>query len=166
MAAPLLARFALDAQASFASAAAAVPPSMQNEAPHGLNSAAWLVVHAASTHQLWIASYVGGKDVDRWFDPFRDDPPHVADYSAAMSALDRVLEESRAVLSLLTDADIPRAGAMREESRFAGWTVGQLIARTVAHLYVHAADLNTLAMLGGAEDGGLPGWMPNTRFAP
>jgi hypothetical protein len=163
---PLLARLALDAQESILAAAAAVPSHFHDRSPAELNSAAWIVTHAAESHQVWICEYVGGLGRDAWFDAFRKDPKQVPPFAVAHDALRRVIEQSTAVLAALTQSDLAGPGQMLETSRWAGWTAGQLIARTVAHFYVHAADLATLTNLAGGKDLGLPGAMIHVRSAP
>lgn len=166
MSAPLLARFALDAQESFMAAAGGVPPVFRDEAPPGLMAGAWLVTHAAASHQLWIGSYIGGRPRDPWYDAFRDDLEHFSGFADSVASLGRVIQESTEVLVALSESSLTAPGRALPTSRFSGWTVGQLIARAIAHMYAHAADLNTLAVIAGAEDIGLPGFMPNVRLAP
>ncbi len=165
MAPPLLARFALDAQESFLDAAEAVPPEFHERAPAGLNPGSWIVTHAAAPHQLWIGAYVGGFDRDPWFDAWQHDRTQWPSFAEGTDALRRVFEQATGILNALADADLRSPGKMLETSRFSGWTVGQLIARAIAHLYSHAADLGTLAALAGG-DVGIPGFMPHTRMAP
>jgi DinB superfamily len=164
--APLLARFALDAQESFMTAVTVVPSGFQELAPAGLSSGAWTVTHAAEAHQVWIGEYAGGFARDAWFDAFRQDPNHAPAFQDAIGALGHVMEQTTAVLNKLTESDLTRAGKMLETSRFSGWTVGQLLARAIAHLYLHAVDLTTLSALNGGDDSGLPGFMNHVRIAP
>ena len=163
---PILARFVLDAQAALLSAVEHVPPEFREAAPVGLSSAAWTVTHSVEAHQVWIGEYVGGRDRDRWFDAFRQDPTDTPAWHVAVEALERVMTESTAVLLTLGEPDLTRTGAMLPTSRFAGWTVSQLAARAISHLYIHAAELNTLTVLGGGDDLGLPGPLNNVRLAP
>jgi hypothetical protein len=50
MAAPLLARLALEAQDAFVAASKAVPSPFHERTPAGLSPAAWTITHVAEAH--------------------------------------------------------------------------------------------------------------------
>ncbi len=166
MVTPLVSRLALDAQEAFVAAVDLVPPQFREQAPVGLNPASWVITHAAGAHQVWIGAYVGDQARDPWFDSIRLDQPSLPRFADAREALRRVTAQTTAVLTTLTESDLSRLGSMADTSFLVGWTVGQLLARSVAHLYVHAADLNVLVVLGGGDDLGLPRAMSHTRISP
>ena len=166
MVAVLLSRLALDAQDAVLGAARAVPRQYRDDAPARLNSAAWIVTHMAEAHQIFVGAYVGGRDRDAWYDDFRWGEWLAPAFDAAFISLERTLLETTEVLNALTEPDLLRPVKALPTSRFAGLAAGQMIARAIAHLYVHAADLNTLIVLGGGDDLGLPQWQEHVRMGP
>jgi hypothetical protein len=117
-------------------------------------------------HQLWVGSYIGGRPRDPWLQAFVDDAGQEPKFAEARAALARAFVEAAEILGALTQAELVGRGHIPFLSRWFGWTAGQLLCRSIAHLYIHAADLNTLAVLGGGEDSGLPVRMEHVRGAP
>lgn len=76
------------------------------------------------------------------------------------------MARSAEVLGAFQDSRLTQAFEVPSSSWLAGWTVGQLLVRSVAHLYVHSAELNLLVTLGGGEDLYLPRAMTHTASAP
>ena len=87
-------------------------------------------------------------------------------FEAAIVSLERTLRETSEVLNALTEPDLVRPVRTLPTSRFVDLSAGQMVARAIAHLYVHAADLNTLVVLGGGDDMGLPRWQEHVRISP
>jgi uncharacterized damage-inducible protein DinB len=166
MPAPLLARAVLDAQAELLRAADHVPERFQDQGPEGMNSAAWILYHGASVHDSWVQRLIAGGERDATFEPFlaeQSGPPPFVD---ARAHADRAIQRATDVLSGLTEERLLDRAHTRPGSSYEGWTVGHMLVRCIAHLFVHAADLNVLATLGGKPDLDLPGDMPHTSSHP
>lgn len=155
---PLMARLAMDAHEAFLAAAERVPEAFRDAGPQRLNSGAWLLVHAGSSAHLWISRYVGGRGGES---PLTQGD-EVPEFSIAIEAFRQVLDENMSVLRRLSDEDLLGPHRAPAASRWSAYPSGYLVARTTAHMYVHAADLNALAVLVGADDLGLPLRMEHT----
>lgn len=177
---PLIVRLLLDAQSELMRAADAVPVDSRDASGGGLNTPGWIVAHAAEQHDAWLNVDAQGRrdeDGDAWSLAWRErqrESGHVrieAPFEEARAALDRVFAHSTAFVDALTDADLEVVPEGLEQN---GWpagiangiTVGYLVARSAAHLFVHAAELNLAATASGTPDMGLPGRLEHTRGAP
>lgn len=171
MAGPLIVRLLLDAQAEFLRAADAVPSEGRNDRNAGLNTAGWVVAHAGFFHDVWMNVDGQGKTVEEcepWLrawvrkqDTQRGEPIET-NFDDARGAVDRVVERVTPFLEALSDADLDAVPAYEEGAWGPGTTLGYLVARDVAHLFVHASELVQIATAAGGTDIGLPGRMRNT----
>jgi hypothetical protein len=176
MALPLIARLLLDAQSELARAADAVPEASRDAARDGLNAPGWVIAHAAFFHDVWLNVDAQGRESEAcdgwllaWFRRQRESGavPAEAPFADARLALGRVIERTTPLLASLSDEALERVPPRIEENGWpAGTTVGYLAARSVAHLFAHAAELNVLATASGAPDIGLPGRLAHTRGEP
>ncbi len=134
---PLLARAVLDGQDAIMQAADRVPAEHRDGAPAGLSSGAWLLTHAAETHQVWVGAYVGRRERDPWLQAHRDgvDAPSFAE---AREAAEKAFLEATPILESLNDDELSQTAKTKPGSFLEGATVGQILARAIAHLYVHA----------------------------
>ena len=164
---PLAVYLLLDAFAEFARAADSVPAPGRGGALGRLSAGSWIVAHVAlhqdtswnvRAQQLpdeeWLAS---------WAEALRSDtPPAIPPFMEARQALDRVFEQATRYLEGLTEealaAPLPPRPGTTEDS----WTVGGEIAHSIAHVFVHAGELATIASLVGAPDLD----MPRLRYVP
>jgi hypothetical protein len=169
---PLIVRLLLDARTQFAAAADAIPGAARDTTHPGLNAPGWILAHAASFFDVWISVDAQGHEIescDRWLlDWFRrqkaaGDAPIETDFVEARAALDRTIESTTPFLQALTDV---RLDHIPNNIVANGWpegtTAGYLVAHAIAHLFAHAADLNVVAVAGGARDVGLPGRLVST----
>jgi hypothetical protein len=172
MSSQLIARLLLDAQSEFARAADAVPEASRDSARDGLNAPGWVVAHAAFFHDVWLNVDAQGRDIEAcddwllaWFrrqEESGDVAVH-APFDEARLAFDRVLARTTPVIEALSDDALETIPERIVESGWPpGTTVGYLVARSVAHLFAHAAELNVAATAAGASDIGLPGSLVHT----
>ena len=171
MAAPLIVRLLLDAQAAFLQAADAVPQTARNDAVGGLNAAGWVVAHAGFFHDVWINVDGQGKSVEEcepWLRAWvrKQDTqrgvPIATTFEDARAAVDRVVDRVTPFLGRLSDADLDEVPAFEEGAWKPGTTLGYLVARDIAHLFAHASELNVISTSNGGADIGLPGRMPHS----
>ena len=163
----LLQRLFLDAQEEFVKAIDHVPNPGRGGAIGSLNPASWTVAHLASTHDAWINVFCAEDDPEPWIDAWyeangdRNAPPTddtLPAYDDVRASFERVAEnaarwvEHASWEELLSPAALPpEAGA------WAGTRRAYLVARAIAHIYIHAGELSVLASLMAADDLGLPG---------
>jgi len=169
---PLVVRLLLDAEHEPGRVADAIPEASRDTAGAGLNAPGWIVAHAAAFLDIWLSSDAQGRDFeacDAWLvDWFRrqeaSDGPINTPYVEAREALDRATQRTSSFLAALSDGDLETVAPRIEEN---GWpadtSVGYLVARSAAHLFAHASELNVLATAVGAPDMGLPGRLTHTR---
>jgi hypothetical protein len=166
MAAPLIARMVIDAQTELMRAIEHVPGPGRERAIGRLNSAGWVIAHAAETHDYWINVDCGGGELDPWLAewstaqralPSGDALPTA--YGEAAEAFGRVAERATAYLDERAVAEADDVVRGFDGSAWEGRTRGYLIARAAAHLFAHAGELSVIAslVLWGDRDLGLPG---------
>jgi hypothetical protein len=172
---PYVVSLLLDAQAEFVRAADAVPAEARDTRIGTMNTAGWIVAHGTFIHDVWMNVDAQSKPIDAC-DPWllawdrrqraaNTDPnmrePIEAPFDESRAALDRIVGPATAFIELLTDEilDLEPTG----DGWGPGTTVGYLVARDVAHLFAHAAELNVIATAAGASDVGLPGRLSATR---
>ncbi len=166
MTTPLIARMVIDAQTQFMRAIEHLPGA-GHERPIGrLNSAGWVIAHAASTHDFWINVDCGGGEQDPWLAewtvaqralPSGDALP--TSYGEAAEAFARVAERATVFLEERAGPEADEVLAEFDGSDWEGTTTEYLVARSVAHLFAHAGELSVIASLVLSEDRdlGLPG---------
>ncbi len=161
---PLVARVLLDAQDEFARAIEHVPDPGRGGPIGRLNSAAWIIAHAASTHDAWINRYGQGIDGDAWLADWsarqREQPAGTAahaPFGEAREAFARVAERATPYLESCDEAELSQTARAPEGSAWRGRTNEQFVARGVAHLFAHAGELTVVASLLARGDLGLPG---------
>ena len=91
--------------------------------------------------------------------------PSVPDYRESLAAFARIRAAAIPYLRSLRDEDLdavmePDGGSRRGE------TVGDLLVRSVGHLFVHTGELATIASLVGAPDLGAPGRLTHSTAPP
>lgn len=165
----LLSRLLLDALDEFEAAIAHLPAPGRGGPLGPLNASPWVVGHVAAIQDRWLtqcrAPGVPDAWCASWIERQRTEVPYgtlVTPLSEAVEAFERVRDRARAFAPAL-DATTLRTPADLAGSSWAssGATTGYLVARSVAHAFVHAGDLTVMAALAGAGDLGLPG--PLTR---
>ena len=166
----LFQRLLLDAQDEFRAAIQHVPNPGRGGAIGSLNPSAWTIAHVAAFQDIWLNGYcqAGARDpwAQEWFaqaysGPSSQTAPPFADAVEAFERItastdpwlmeaswDRLLE-----VPLLPDTAPPW---------WQGVSKAYLVARSIAHIYVHAGELSVLASLMAAGDLGLPGTLPRT----
>lgn len=173
MSTPLIARLLLDAQEEFIRAAYTVPGGARTGQFGRLNSASWVIAHAAYFHDIWVNAIAQGRSAEEscdswllvWIQHDDAENPLEASFDEARAALQRVVERASAFVRTLTDDNLNVVPDYSDEDGPVKVTVGYLVARDLAHLFSHAAELNVIATSAGAADLGLPGDMPNTSEA-
>ncbi|GMU41155.1 MAG: hypothetical protein AMXMBFR23_20210 [Chloroflexota bacterium] len=165
----LLSRLLLDALDEFEAAIAHLPAPGRGGPLGPLSASPWVVGHVAAIQDRWLTQSRAPGAPDAWCAAWRErhstDVPYgtlATPLAEAIEAFEQVRERARAFAPSL-DAETLRtpanlAGSSWESS---GATTGYLVARSVAHAFVHAGDLTVIAALAGAGDLGLPG--PLTR---
>ncbi|MYH41604.1 MAG: DinB family protein [Chloroflexi bacterium] len=162
---PLLVKMQLDALDELARVADAMPEGARDADVPGLNSAGWTLAHLATQQdQYWN---VAGQSLepDPWLAEQRatygSEPAPIA-FSDARAALARVDGRCRGYLEAVRRPDFDEV-QRRPPASGADQTLGDLLARSVAHIFAHAGELATLASMWGAPDMGLPGAMPRSN---
>jgi uncharacterized damage-inducible protein DinB len=135
-----------------------------------MNSASWVIAHAAYFHDIWINAVAQGRSAADACDPWllawiehqesRDQDE--LDFDEARAALQRVVERASPFVRALHDDALNEVPDYADEDGPVKVTVGYLVARDLAHLFGHSAELNMIATSAGAADMGLPGDMPHT----
>jgi hypothetical protein len=171
MAGPLIARLLLDAQSEFMRAADAVPEAARNERAGHLNAAGWVVAHAGFFHDVWINVDGQGRTVEEcetvlraWVrrqDASRGVPIDT-DFDEVREAVRRVVDRATPFIASLTDEALAAVPDYEEGAWKPGTTLGYLVGRDIAHLFVHASELVAIATAVGGTDIGLPGTMSHT----
>lgn len=165
---PLIGLLLLDAQEEIVRASYSVPGGARTGQVSGLNSASWVIAHAAYFHDIWINAVAQGRSAREGCDPWllkwveHQDGKDEASFDEARAALHRVVDRGSTFIRTLTDDALNVVPAYSDEDGPVKVTVGYLVARDIAHLFSHAAELNVIATSAGAGDMGLPGEMPNT----
>ena len=164
MPAPTLVRQLQDAEGELVRAADNVPASLREAT--GFDSAAYVLAHASETHAGWILGSVAGQDEDpRYGRVWRliEQGKFDESYADSRAALDRILERTARLYASLTDADLERPANLPDDHPWHGVKNEYFVGRAIGHFFVHAADLNGMAMRADVDDIGLPGRMGNIR---
>jgi hypothetical protein len=154
---PALAAFLLDAADAFSAVADSLPAPARGPALGRVNSGGWIVAHVADQLDRWWNLAAQALPRDPWLAAHERDfasgaPPSAPRFGDARAALDRVLATARPYLERLDAAALEQPAPARPEQ-----TTAALLARTAAHLFVHAGELAAIGALVGAPDAGLPG---------
>jgi hypothetical protein len=163
----LLTRLFLDAQDEFTRALAHVPAPGRGGPIGSLNAPGWVAAHVGSTHDAWIHRMAAERPTDEWADAWiarvRSEPDKIyaPPLDEGVEAFARIAERAGAWLQ---DAswDTLTGEANMTGTPFPGTRRAYLVARAIAHIYIHAGELSVLASLMGAEDMGLPGMLPRS----
>ncbi|MGE3960837.1 MAG: DinB family protein [Dehalococcoidia bacterium] len=162
----LLQRLFLDAQAEFLKAIDHVPNPGRGGAIGSLNPASWTVAHLAMIQDAWINAFCAGDRTDPWLDEWsasarREGPTDatIPAYQDARAAFERVAEKSAMWVEGWSWEQLEQRATLpdRSPADWQGATRTYLVARAVAHAFVHAGELSVVAALMAADDLGLPG---------
>jgi hypothetical protein len=169
---PLIVRLLIDAQAEFVRIADSIPSAGPRGPVPELNDPAWVIAHTAFFHDCWVNGDAQGKPRDewddwlvQWADRQRDNRPEpvATPLPDARAALHRITPTATAFLSSLNDATLDEVPPYEAGAWPPGTTVGYLVARSIAHVFAHASELNVIATSLGVPDAGLPGSLAATR---
>ncbi len=162
---PLLVKMQLDALDELARIADAMPEEARDGLVTGLNAAGWTLAHVADQQDQYWNVAGRGLDPDPWLSEQRvtyGSEPSRPPFAEARAALARVDERCRPYLEAVRCPDFDQV-LRRSRARPAEQTLGDLLARSVAHIFAHAGELATIASLSGAPDLGLPGALPRSN---
>lgn len=156
---PRLVRLLWDAYDEVERVAGALPTPGQGRAIGRLNAGSWIVAHVAQQQEAYWCTGAQGLEPDEWLaglDVGFGSEPSVPDYAESLAAFGRVRARAIPYLRSLRDGDLD---SIMESSRGSGGapTVGDLLVRSVGHLFVHTGELATIASLVGAPDMSPPG---------
>ncbi len=155
----------LDALDELARVADAMPGESRDAPVPGLNAAGWTLAHVADQQdQYWNVSGQG-LDPDAWLAEQRATygaPASRPPFAEARAALSRVDKRCRGYLESVRRPDFDQV-LRRSRARPVDQTLGDLLARSVAHIFAHAGELATIASMHGAPDLGLPGALPRSN---
>ena len=165
---PAVVRLLCDAFDEQERVAEALPAPAQTGAIGRLNAGGWIVAHVAKQQDHYWNAELQGLERDAWLEDQRvgfGDEPSAPDFAEALEAFRRV--RSRAI-PYLRGLDPAAVGTVvrRSPSLRVDQTVGDLLARSVAHLFAHAGELSAIASLAGAPDLGVPGRMTHSTTQP
>ena len=121
-----------------------------------LNAGSFIVAHVANREDLLWNVGARGHTRDAWLEAANvgpGAPRSVPAWDDARASLDRIIEGVTPFLESLTPADL--AGTV--EYRGAQHPMGAQLARSAAHVFYHAGELQALGSLAGMPDQGLPG---------
>lgn len=168
---PLVVGLLLDAQSAFGQIAGAL--SEDHSPIEALNHPGWVIAHTAFFHDCWMNGDAQGRPKGEWDAWLLDwaerqreagrTVPIPTALDEALSAWRRILPPATEFLSGLTSASLDEVPSYEEGAWAPGTTVGYLVARAIAHLFSHAAELNVIATAQGLPDAGLPGRLSATR---
>ena len=168
----ILPRMLLDAQDELARAVDHVPPPGRGGRVGRLNSAAWIIAHAAAIHDAWINRFAAGLEAEHWLAEWsarqRALPEGQATetvFDEATAALERTCERAAAYLQRCDASELSEVTRAFDGSDWEGRTHGYLVARGVAHLFAHAGELTVIASLLDRGDLGLPGRLTRSTAA-
>lgn len=167
MADTLLTRLFLDAQDEFLAAIDHIPAPGRGGPIGHLNAPGYVVAHIAAGIDAWIERYAGGQPMEPWaeqaqaqmYQAYRQGGlPPVFALDEAREAFTRVAERTA---RWVDDAswEYLQGPADLSGTPFETTPTSRvyMVARSVAHLYVHAGELSVIASLMAAGDLGLPG---------
>ena len=155
---PLPVRLLLDAEDAFLATAEAIPAPGREGHIGPLSAPGGVMVHVAGTQDLWISGPIAGQP-----SLARRTQPDDTAYHEGIDTFREAIKRMREYTTVLDDDDALRELAILDGSPYAnqGLTKGYLVRRSIAHLYLHAADLTVAGSLVGMPDLSLPG--PLTR---
>ncbi len=134
----------------------ALPVPAQVGAFTRLNAGSFIVAHVANREDLLWNSIVRGAPRDAWLHEAnvgRGAPRSVPAWDDARAALDRTISAITPVVESLTSSDFART----VEWNGVPGPLGAQMARSAAHVFYHAGELQALGSLAGMPDVGLPG---------
>jgi|GEM_PF-2851023 len=166
----LLQRLFLDAQDEFRAAIDHVPNPGRGGSIGGLNPAGWTIMHVAEVQSGWIREFAAAAPPDdelyAWFRSSERQRPedHTPPYDEARANFDRMAEDTAAMVTGWSWEELLQPITLPEDAPKAwhGATRAYLVARSVAHAFVHAGELSLVAALMAADDLSLPGTLPHS----
>ncbi len=166
----LLGALVLDAFDEFERAIDALPAPGRHRRLGRLNAPAWAIGHLAAGCDAWLNVFCRQLSADDWCADLtgrqRAAEPGTAvpvDLDEACTAFRRLAERSRPYLESAGPVEL--AQPADPGPRWPVVPAAYLVARTAAHVFVHAGELTVVASLVGAGDLGLPGALTRTRAA-
>ena len=162
---PRLVRLLWDAYDEVERVAGALPTPGHGRAIGRLNAGSWIVAHVAQQQEAYWCTGAQGLEPDAWLaglDVGFGSEPSVPDYAESLAAFGRVRARAIPYLRSLRDGDLD--AVMEPFGR--GQTVGDLLVRSVGHLFVHTGELATIASLVGAPDMSPPGRLTHSTAPP
>lgn len=163
---PLAARLMLDALTEFRRATDALPAPGRGGAIGRLNAGSITVLHV-TLHLTYLRTLATGEALDPWVLQHATEDESPPRFEDALAAFERASTGVTPFLESASSEDLARVAVPEPidglPSHLVGSTLEYLIARTAAHIFVHAGELSALASLVGAPDLGLPGAMAATR---
>jgi uncharacterized damage-inducible protein DinB len=162
---PLLVKMQLDALDELARVAEAMPEGARDGLVPGLNAAGWTLAHVADQQDQYWNVAGQGIEADPWLAEQRvafGAPASRPPFAEARAALARVDERCRRYLEAVRRPDFDQV-LRSSRARSTEQTLGDLLARSVAHIFAHAGELATIASMSGAPDLGLPGALPRSN---
>jgi hypothetical protein len=163
---PLAANLLLDALSEFERVIEALPGPGRGGAIGRLNAGVATLLHIAE-HADRLRSVTTGDDLDPWIVERLDRDAAPPAFNDVLEAYRRVQEGLTTLLESATAEELARVSIPKPieglPAHLTGATAEYLVARTAAHVFVHAGELAALASLVGAPDLGLPGAMTATR---
>lgn len=121
-----------------------------------LNAGSFIVAHVANREDLLWNAGARRRPRDAWLEAANvgpGAPRSVPDWGAARESLDRTIEAVTPCLESLAPADLAATLVYRGNEH----PVGAQLARSAAHVFYHAGELQALGSLAGMPDVGLPG---------
>lgn len=121
-----------------------------------LNAGSFIVAHVANREDLLWNAVVRGTPRDTWLEAAnvgRGAPRSVPLWDDARASLDRTIEAITPIVESLTPADLTR---IVEWNGVPG-PLGAQLARSAAHVFYHAGELQALGSLAGMPSLSLPG---------
>lgn len=164
---PRLVRLLWDAFDELERVAEALPTPGQGRAIGRLNAGSWVVAHVAQQQEAYWCTGAQGLDPDAWLAGVEvgfGSEPSVPDYRESLAAFARIRAAAIPYLRSLRAEDLDMVMESAGGSR-RGETVGDLLVRSVGHLFVHTGELATIASLVGAPDLGAPGRLTHSTAA-
>lgn len=128
-----------------------------------LNAGSFIVAHVANREDLLWNVGTRGRTRDAWLEAANvgpGAPRSVPAWDDARESLDRVIEAVTPHLESLTASDLVSV----VEYRGAHHTTGAQLARSAAHVFYHAGELQALGSLAGMPDVGLPGYLARCKM--
>lgn len=142
----------------------ALPVPAQVGAFARLNAGSFIVAHVANREDLLWNAGTRGRPRDPWLEAANvgpGAPRSVPNWDAAREALDRTVDAVAPHLESMTAADLTSA----VEYRGAHHVTGAQLARSAAHVFYHAGELQALGSLAGMPDQDLPGHLARCKVA-